>query len=158
MNSAFRLREATIDDSASISSLLEELGHHLSPQLVAGQLRRIASLNNGYFVIVGTTGDRVVGLASGFPTPVLHREFPVGRLSLLVVANSHIGQGLGSMLLREAEKRLLQQGCIHIELTTASHRKEAHEFYRHKGYREQGLRFSRELITEESKDTAQHQL
>jgi GNAT superfamily N-acetyltransferase len=125
--------------------LLEELGHPLGPEIVARQLDRIRECGKSYFVVVAILDERTVGLVSGFATPVLHREQPVGRISVLVVARSHAGTGLGSALLREAEERLRAQDCVRVELTSAAHRTEAHDFYGRKGYRRQGLRFVREI-------------
>lgn len=139
------LRDAVPEDASDISALLEELGHPLSPDHVARQLGLIRECGRAYFVVVATAGERAVGVVSGFATPVLHREHPVGRISVLVVARSHAGKGLGSTLLREADERLRAQGCGRIELTSAAHRSEAHEFYRRKGYQQQGLRFTRDV-------------
>lgn len=145
MNDAPLLRDAVPEDAPVIGALLGELGHPLAPEGVALQLRQISAFGNGYFVIVAVSKQRVVGAVSGFATPVLHREASVGRLSVLVVAHSHAGQGIGSLLVRAAEERFRAQGCGRVEVTSAGHRSEAHEFYRRKGYRQQGVRFAREL-------------
>ena len=86
-----------------------------------------------------------IGLVSAFSTPVLHRALPVGRVSVLVVAQPHAGQGIGSALLRHAEQFLVELGCGRIEVTSASHREAAHGFYLARGYLQQGVKFSREI-------------
>jgi GNAT superfamily N-acetyltransferase len=68
----------------------------------------------------------------------------VGRVSVLVVARPHAGQGIGSALLRHAEQFLVELGCGRIEVTSASHREAAHGFYRARGYVQQGVKFTRE--------------
>ncbi len=125
--------------------MLQELGHPLGPDQVERQLGRIGEYGNSYFVVVAIVDGRTVGVVSGFATPVLHREHPVGRISVLVVARSLGGRGIGSALLREAEERLQVRGCARVELTSGAHRTEAHDFYRRRGYQQQGLRFAREL-------------
>jgi len=87
----------------------------------------------------------VIGLVSAFSTPVLHRALPVGRVSVLVVARPHAGQGIGSALLRHAEQFLADLGCGRLEVTSASHREAAHRFYRERGYAQQGVKFTREV-------------
>jgi GNAT superfamily N-acetyltransferase len=54
-------------------------------------------------------------------------------------------QGVGRVLLREAEALARSSGAVRIELTSASHRHEAHDFYRACGYEEGALRFIRRL-------------
>lgn len=139
------LRAAEPADAAVISSLLDELGHPLAEEAVVRQLGRIAKLGPGAFVVVAVSGGTVVGVSSGFATPVLHREELVGRLSVLVVARAHAGRGIGATLVRDAEERFRAQGCGRLELTSAAHRTEAHAFYRRLGYAQQGVRLTREL-------------
>jgi GNAT superfamily N-acetyltransferase len=149
-----RLRDARPADAREISPLLEELGHPVSSDRVAEQLERIGAYGTSYFVVVAVAGNEIVGLVSGFATPVLHRERPVGRISVLVVARSRAGKGVGSALLLEAEERLRALGCGRVELTSGAHRADAHAFYGHRGYRQQGVRFVREIREESSGDPA----
>lgn len=139
------IRAASQDDAGTISDLLSELGHPLEPALTRTQIARMQALTPNYGVFVAVKGGVVVGLVSAFSTPVLHRPLPVGRVSVIVVARSHTGQGIGSALLRHAEEFLAELGCSRIEVTSASHRQEAHRFYRERGYAQQGIKFSREV-------------
>ncbi len=148
------LRDATFQDTQPISALLAELGYPLTPEVVRTNLARVARLGPAFFIIVAVEADQVVGVASGFATPVLHREQPVGRLSVLVVARSHAGLGVGSTLVAAAENRFASLGCRRIEVTSAGHRHEAHAFYRRRGYDQQGLRFVRELAPGETEGPA----
>ena len=54
-------------------------------------------------------------------------------------------QGIGRLLLREAESLARQSGAVRIELTSAAHREEAHAFYRACGYGEGAVRFVKRL-------------
>ncbi len=154
MDERLRFRDATVEDAPAIASLLEELGHPLPLASVIHNIRRISASGTSYFVVAAVIGGRVVGALSGFATPVLHRPCPVGRLSVLVVDSAHAGSGVGSVLLQEAERRFQALGCERIEVTSAAHRSQAHEFYRRRGYHQQGLRFVRELTEEKPKSTA----
>jgi len=139
------IRAARSDDARAISDLLTELGHPLEPALALTQIARIQALAPSYAVFVAVQDAAVIGLVSAFSTPVLHRALPVGRVSVLVVAGSHAGRGIGSALLRHAEQFLADLGCGWIEVTSASHREAAHRFYRERGYAQQGFKFTREI-------------
>ena len=139
------IRAARQDDAGAISELLTELGPPLEPDLTRTQLARIQALAPNHAVFVAVKDGAVVGLVTAFATPVLHRALPVGRVSVLVVAQSHAGQGIGSALLRHAEQFVVELGCGRIELTSGSHREAAHAFYLARGYAQQGIKFSREI-------------
>ncbi len=145
VQAGLEIRAAHQDDASAISELLTELGHPLEPALARGQIARIQALAPNHAVFVAVKDGAVVGLVSAFSTPVLHRALPVGRVSVLVVARTHAGQGIGSALLRHAEQFLVELGCGRIEVTSASHREAAHAFYRTRGYALQGVKFTREV-------------
>lgn len=145
MQAGLEIRAAHRDDASAISKLLTELGHPLEPALAVTQIARIQALAPNYAVFVAVKDGAVIGLVSAFSTPVLHRALPVGRVSVLVVAQPHAGQGIGSALLRHAEQFLVELGCGRIEVTSASHREAAHGFYLARGYLQQGVKFSREI-------------
>ena len=149
VQAGLEIRAAHRDDANAISDLLTELGHPLEPALTRTQLARIQALAPNHAVFVAVKAGVVIGLVSAFSTPVLHRALPVGRVSVLVVARSHTGQRIGSALLRHAEGFLAELGCGRIEVTSASHREEAHRFYRERGYAQQGVKFIREIPGEE---------
>ena len=149
VQAGLEIRAADQEDANAISELLTELGHPLEPALARAQIARLQALAPTYAVFVAVKDGSVVGLVSAFSTPVLHRALPVGRVSVLVVARSHTGQRIGSALLRHAEGFLAELGCGRIEVTSASHREEAHRFYRERGYAQQGVKFIREIPGEE---------
>ena len=144
MTDPLRVRPAREEDAPGISALLDVLGHPLAPAAVRTQLDRMREWGR-CFSLVAVVGDAVVGVVSGFATPVLHRERPIGRISALVVRGSEAGRGIGTELLRAAERALEDLGCARLEVTSAEHREAAHRFYLARGYRKQGLRFSREI-------------
>jgi GNAT superfamily N-acetyltransferase len=145
MHATVHIREAQEDDSEPISSLLSEMGHSHDAEAVGANLRAIRALAPRYGTFVAVRDRSVVGVVSAFASPVLHRSHPVGRVSVLVVAQSFTGHGIGTALLLWAEAFLRDLGCGRIEVTSATHRQEAHEFYRRRGYTQQGIRFAREF-------------
>ena len=139
-----RIRTAVETDAAAISGLLRELGHPLEPALVAARITELSRVLPPHGVFVATIEGVVVGVATAFASPVLHRAEPVG-ISVLVVSSSSIGTGVGSALLLHVGAFLRGHGCERIEVTSAAHRHLAHEFYRRRGYEQQGVRLSKAI-------------
>jgi GNAT superfamily N-acetyltransferase len=151
MQSEIHIREVREDDFEAISVLMSEMGYPIGKKTVRANLRAIQALSPLYGVFVAATSQRVVGVVSAFVSPVLHRPKPVGRVSILAVRQSHVGLGIGTALLLRAEAFLQSLGCGRIEVTSAEHRLEAHDFYRRRGYSQQGIRFIREISARKSK-------
>jgi GNAT superfamily N-acetyltransferase len=142
--SDLHLRRAIAEDAPALSRLLGELGHPAPAALVRDRLGELAALGERQVAIVAQLGSEIVGLATGFVTPVLHRPRPVGRLSVLVVAEGSRGHGVGRRLVEAAEEFFAGAACERIELTSGSERIEAHGFYERLGYHEMGKRFVKE--------------
>jgi len=150
MHATVEIRQAQEDDSEPISALMSEMGHPLDPETVRANVRTIRELAPRYGTFVAVKGRSVVGVVSAFASPVLHRPHSVGRVSVLAVSRAFTGQGIGTALLLWAEAFLRDLGCSRIEVTSAAHRQEAHEFYRCRGYAQQGVRFAREFDEQDS--------
>ena len=76
---------------------------------------------------------------------VLHRPKPVGRISMMVVAEKERGNGIGAAMVAEAEKRLAVKGCGLVEVTSNIKRLRAHGFYEKLGYERTSYRFAKSL-------------
>ena len=147
--SSLEVRVACEGDAASMAVLLSQLGHPLPLERLTANLTMLGSLPS-FGTFVALLQHQVVGMTSAFFTPVLHRPYPVGRVSVLVVHEAFTGRGIGAVLLRHAESFLRGHGCARVEVTSAAHRDAAHRFYRQHGYAQQGVRFSREFPSESS--------
>ncbi len=145
MRAEIHIREAQEADSGFISALLAEMGHPLETETVGANLLAMKALAPRYGTFVAVMNQSVVGVVSAFASSVLHRPHGVGRISVLTVAQAFAGRGIGSALLLHAETFLRKLGCSRLEVTSAAHRQEAHEFYRRRGYIQQGVRFAREF-------------
>src|SRR5439155_357266 len=96
-------------------------------------------------VLLALDGDTLIGLAS------VYAELPsirFGRrcwLEDLVVTSSRRGQGIGRRLLEAAAEWGRAHGCVHLELSSANTRGDAHRFYLGNGMAQNSLLFGRLL-------------
>lgn len=59
---------------------------------------------------------------------------PVGRISILAVAETSRGRGIGGLLVEAAAARLKAAGCGLLEVTSNMKRVRAHAFYEKLGF------------------------
>lgn len=143
MTAGLRTRDARPGDAAAVSRLLGELGHPAPEADVRARIAELARLE-GHVVLVAEDGSGVTGVVSGFVTPVLHRPGVTGRISVMVVAGTARGNGVGTRLLDAMEEALVARGATRLELTSNLRRTDAHAFYERRGWARQGLRFEKE--------------
>ena len=140
------IRIAEAGDCRVLARLIAQLGYQASASEVAERLAVMQA--NGIVVLVAVLGGEVVGCLSTSVMRVLHRPAPVGRISMMVVAEGLRGRGIGAALVRAAERALAQRGCYMVEVTSNLARIEAHRFYERLGYERTSLRLARELDAE----------
>jgi GNAT superfamily N-acetyltransferase len=137
------VRAAEPTDAAAIVKLTALLDHATDE---AGVRRRIAQLaKDGLAPIVATLDKDVIGLCGIDMMVAIHRNRPVGRINILVVAEQARDQGIGRMLVAAAEEELRQRGCGLVEVTSNDRLAQAHAFYRHMGYERTSIRFCKAL-------------
>jgi ribosomal protein S18 acetylase RimI-like enzyme len=137
------VREAKPADSQAISGLLVELGYEVGPADVRRRLQTQRKAGNP--VLVAERARVVVGCLSWHVTPVIHRPRPVGRITMLVVAEAARGEGIGTLLVEDAAERLRTLGCGLLEVTSNIKRMRAHAFYQGLGFERTSYRFARTL-------------
>lgn len=138
------VRQAVPQDAVGVARLLGVLGYPCERDEASQRLRELED-DPDQLVLVADRHGELVGLL-GLD---LMYYLPLGaltcRITALAVADNDQRQGIGRLLLREAEVRARQAGAARIELTSAKHRQEAHAFYRACGYEDSALRFQRRL-------------
>ena len=137
------IRKAEPGDAAKLVKLMKLLGHATD---ISGTRRRLASLAQEQMPqLVAVDGDRIVGLCGLNRMTAIHRDVPVGRITILVVSEERRGCGLGHALVAAAEQQCRESGCCIVEVTSNDRLTEAHQFYRHLGYQGTSQRFAKML-------------
>jgi GNAT superfamily N-acetyltransferase len=138
-----KLREAKPGDAARLVDLIGSLSHQVGEKAVR---KNIAALRKaGETPLVATIDKKVVGLIGLHLMTAIHRDAPVGRIPVLVVAKEARGMNIGRMLVEAAEQWCRKKGCKLIEVTSNDRLAAAHAFYRHMGYERTSIRFFKKL-------------
>jgi GNAT superfamily N-acetyltransferase len=140
-----QIRDATPDDAAGLVPLLATLGYPATQDVARERLATLLRDDRTARVLVALLQARIVGFATLHATPVLHRPTAVARVTALAVAPDVQGSGAGRALMAAAEQHFRAEGYQRIEVTSGPTHAPAHAFYRHLGYRDQGIRLAREL-------------
>ena len=137
------IREARPDDAEALVPLIELLPHKVTVEGLRRRLEQIPESDSPQLVAV--EGGKVIGLCGLHRMTAIHREMPVGRITILVVNEEARGKGIGRLLVEEAERRFRAAGCMMIELTSNDWLVEAHRFYEKLGYQQTSKRFAKQL-------------
>lgn len=140
-----KLRLAKAKDAEALVPLFNLLQHEVSADRIRRNLKQMSKAGGELLLL--TSADALLG-ACGIQASVHpHRPTPVGRITILVIAEGQRGKGFGRQLLLEAERRLQELACGLIEVTSNDRLFDAHNFYKHMGYERTSLRFAKPLAT-----------
>jgi GNAT superfamily N-acetyltransferase len=137
------IRDATPEDAEQLVGLIELLRHRVTADGVRQRLKQISAGDLPQLVAV--EDGAVIGLCGLHRMTAIHREKPVGRITIVVVAEPARGKGIGGQLVGAAEARLKGAGCGMVELTSNDWLVEAHRFYAKIGYEQTSKRFAKQL-------------
>ena len=138
-----KIRDAKPGDAPDLAKLMKLLGHDVDSKGVRKRIAALAKLKLPQ--LVATLDQMVVGIVGVHSMIAIHRDQPVGRITILVVAEDARGRGIGRLLTEAAEKQLKKLGCGMIEVTSNDRLAAAHAFYRHMGYERTSIRFFKKL-------------
>jgi ribosomal protein S18 acetylase RimI-like enzyme len=106
---------------------------------------RLATLKKGRETPLVAEQGEVIGVLAWHVTPVLHRPKPVGRITMMIVADGERRRGVGRALVEAACGQLREKGCGLIEVTSNVDLSGAHGFYRRLGFERTSYRFAKDL-------------
>lgn len=136
------IRDARPKDIDALVGLIVALGYEVTAAEVRTRLARLRKA--GQHVLVADRGG-AIGLLTTSIMHVLHRPRPVGRISMMVVAEAARSGGVGAALVAEAEARLEADGCGLVEVTSNAKRLRAHAFYERLGYERTSIRLAKQI-------------
>lgn len=141
------IREARVEDAKGICTICsEELGYLCEPCLVEEKLKKLDSEREAVFVAVSDE-NTVLGYIHIERYDTLYLE-TMGNVLGLAVKSTCRRNGIGKLLVAEAESWAKHCGIKLIRLNSGFTRKDAHEFYRNLGYgsEKEQIRFMKKLI------------
>jgi ribosomal protein S18 acetylase RimI-like enzyme len=121
--------------------LIRLLGYTLDEKAFAKRLKSM--IGSDCTPLVATLEDEVVGVCGLQISAMPQREKPVGRITILVVAEHMRGKGIGRMLVEAAQAHFRAAGCELIEVTSNDRHLAAHAFYRRMGFERTSIRFAK---------------
>ncbi|HEX8623893.1 MAG TPA: GNAT family N-acetyltransferase [Allosphingosinicella sp.] len=136
------VRSARPADSEAVAGLVAGLGFEAGSDDIA--IRLAALKKAGEAPLVAEQGE-VIGVLAWHVTPVLHRPKPVGRITMMVVADGERRRGVGRALVEAAFEEMRGRGCGLIEVTSNVDLSGAHGFYRRLGFERTSYRFAKGL-------------
>ena len=139
------IRVCTPEDSAAVSTLLDELGYTVSIRQATEQVTELGKTGADPIFLALADGQ-ILGLLALHLSRMLQYPSPIVRVTALVVDRRARRRGVGKLLMQHAEQVGSAAGCEFVELTSAMDRAEAHAFYRNIGYEPNSLRFRKPLV------------
>jgi len=124
--------EATTHHALALTDLLKQLGYAADEAHVIDRIKTHGQ--PGYKILVAKSEEKIVGYIGLHLTYMLHHTNPIGRVTSFCVDESSRKEGVGSLLLAEAEKYFEQNRCVKIEVTSNTKRTGTHHYYLQRGY------------------------
>jgi GNAT superfamily N-acetyltransferase len=139
------VRIATESDAAEIARHLTILGHPTTTENILIRWGDWTADGNTCFIAQRADGAPC-GIVTLHKMVTLHRPWPIGRITALVVDDMLRGTGVGRALVEAAEEFLARDGCGMLEITSHARLVEAHAFYEHLGYERTSVRLAKSLV------------
>jgi ribosomal protein S18 acetylase RimI-like enzyme len=127
-----RIRRYRPSDFIAVRHLWRSAGLHLGPSDTRSELER-ARVRDADLFLVAVNGSRVTGVVLG------RFDGRRGWVNHLAVEPGRQGQGVGTALMGELERRLRAKGCPKVNLHVLAENREVTAFYRRLGYAPQDL-------------------
>jgi predicted N-acetyltransferase YhbS len=126
------IRTAGVIDASEIAALTAQLGYEVTASAVAARLSRILARSDQQFLVAEVEGRPVAWIHMAL-SEIVESE-PFVMIAGLVVDRQNRGNGIGRLLVAQAEKWTREQGCSIVRLSSSATRAAAHQFYEALGY------------------------
>jgi ribosomal protein S18 acetylase RimI-like enzyme len=140
------IRDVAVADSWAVAKLVSELGYPTSTSQMQRRLEAILN-DDDYDTLVACKHGDVVGFIGTRSGPLCEDDGLYGQIMALAVAAKYQRRGIGRVLVRSAESKLVGRGVRVLVVTSGNHRADAHAFYEHCGYSFTGRRYKKVLET-----------
>jgi GNAT superfamily N-acetyltransferase len=144
MSPTVSIRDAIVEDYATIAHLLGELGYPSMPDGVRQRLARLLPREDTR-VFVAEHSASILGALGLHRMPMLTSVSDIAMIIALVVTEEARRTGVGRRLVERAEDEARLWRCGRIMVTSAERRTEAHAFYERLGYQYTGRRFAKTI-------------
>ena len=144
------IRESTYDDIPSLLELLYELGRP-KPQK-DNELEKFTALLKNYMqeddkkiLIAQIVNSKIIGMISIVFLSRLNQNTSEMYVPELIVSQNYHSKGIGKKLLNFSIKLGKEKKCHRIRLESGNQRIESHKFYKHLGFEDSSIFFTKNL-------------
>jgi len=141
-----RVRKATENDFEKVYPLFEQLwpNKELDKKALRIVFNRGVNSDTDELLCLDYCGE-VIGFCAYAIVNNLWQAGYISYMYAMVVDEKHRGKGYGTMLIKESIKDSKDKGLKRLELDSAFHREQAHEFYLKLGFEKRAFLFSYQL-------------
>ena len=144
------IRESTYDDIPSLLELLDELGRP-KPQK-DNDLEKFTALLKNYMqeddkkiLVAQIENSKIIGMISMVFLSRLNQNTSEMYVPELIVSQNYHSKGIGKKLINFSIKLGKEKKCHRIRLESGNQRIESHKFYKHLGFEDSSIFFTKNL-------------
>jgi GNAT superfamily N-acetyltransferase len=144
------IRESTYDDIPSLLELLDELGRP-KPQK-DNDLEKFTALLKNYMqeddkkiLVAQIDNSKIIGMISMVFLSRLNQNTSEMYVPELIVSQNYHSKGIGKKLINFSIELGKEKKCHRIRLESGNQRIESHKFYKHLGFEDSSVFFTKNL-------------
>ena len=144
------IRESTYDDMPSLLELLYELGRP-KPQ-TDNELEKFTALLKNYMqeddkkiLVAQIDNSKIIGMISMVFLSRLNQNTSEMYVPELIVSQNYHSKGIGKKLINFSIELGKEKKCHRIRLESGNQRIESHKFYKHLGFEDSSIFFTKNL-------------
>jgi len=144
------IRESTYDDIPSLLELLYELGRPKPQQ--DNELEKFTTLLKNYIqeddkkiLVAQIDNSKIIGMISMVFLSRLNQNTSEMYVPELIVSQNYHSKGIGKKLINFSIELGKEKKCHRIRLESGNQRIESHKFYKHLGFEDSSVFFTKNL-------------